>query len=163
MTAINSKTLTTNEPSFLLAHSRLDIFPVMMGCAHLGFQILLFTFFRQLPWFALIPLGFLYSYCIAWNIESVAHNFTHNQYFKSHALNRACSASPSRLPSAFRSSSTAPCTAATTLAIPTGRMHRVSHKDWFSIYLHGKDGKPGKSIWTYALTGFFRGDGDADI
>src|SRR3954468_3743022 len=78
-------------PRYLLAHSVWDSIPVLMGCAHFAYQIALFYYFPVLSWWALIPMGFAYSYMIAWNIESVSHNFTHNHYFKSHALNRAFS------------------------------------------------------------------------
>ncbi|MBI3440258.1 MAG: fatty acid desaturase [Proteobacteria bacterium] len=152
---IKMSDFTPVKPSVIFAHSGWDIFPVMIGLSHLLFQIGLFFAFPHLPWLALIPLGLLYAYCIAWNIESVAHNFTHNNYFKSHALNRAFSLVES-------------------LAIGFSQqfykgVHRRHHignsdrpdadgntRDWFSIYRYGKDGMA-ESAWTYCLFGLFRG------
>lgn len=158
MNPINSTIFKPKKPAFLLAHSWWDIFPVSMGLAHFAFQIGLLIAFPSLSWWALIPLGLFYSYCIAWNIESVAHNFTHNHYFNSFALNRAFSLIES-------------------LAIGFSQqfyktVHRRHHignsdrpnaegktRDWFSIYLKGKDGKP-EPVLTYALFGPFRGASD---
>jgi len=155
---INSSALAPPKPSFLLAQSWWDIVPVAMGCAHFVLQIWLFFAFRTLSWWVLMALGFFYSYCIAWNIESVAHNFTHNSYFKSPVLNRAFSLIES-------------------LAIGFSQqfyktVHRRHHignsdrpdangntRDWFSIYRYGTDGKP-ESAWTYCLFGVFRGGKD---
>jgi len=144
------------KPRYIFAHSYLDAIPVLLGISHLAFQITLFTFFPHLSWPALIALGLLYSYAIAWNIESVSHNFTHNPYFKSLILNRAFALVES-------------------LAIGfSQQFYRTVHirhhignsdlpdengnvRDWFSIYRYGKNGKA-ENIWTYALFGFFRGD-----
>lgn len=144
------------RPKFLFAYSYWDIVPVTLGILHLAFQIALLALFPYLPWAALIPLGIFYSYCIAWNIESVAHNFTHNEYFKSRILNRLFSLMES-------------------LSIGFSQQYyktvHVSHhkgnsdrpdengktKDWFSIYKDGKNGKP-ESVWTYSLFGFFKAD-----
>ena len=155
---IDHSALIPPRPRGLFAYSARDIIPVSMGLAHFAFQIWLFTAFDHVSWPARIALGFLYAYCIAWNIESVAHNFTHNNYFKAHALNRAFSLIES-------------------LAIGFSQqfyktVHRRHHignsdrpdaegntRDWFSIYRYGKNGLP-ESIWTYDTIGFFRGTGD---
>ena len=152
---LNSTTLAPHKPSFFLAHSWWDILPVCMGIAHLALQIWLFLAFPTLSWWALIPLGFFYSFCIAWNIESVAHNFTHNNYFNADWLNRAFSIIES-------------------LAIGFSQqfyktVHRRHHignsdkqdangdtRDWFSIYRFGNDGKP-EHILRYAFFGSLRG------
>lgn len=158
MTAINSTLYSPVKPRMIFAYSGWDIIPVSMGIMHFLFQIGLFFSFDHIAWWALIPLGLFYSYCIAWNIESVAHNFTHNNYFKSHILNRAFSLIES-------------------LAIGFSQqfyktVHRRHHignsdrpdangntRDWFSIYRYGKDGKP-ESVWRYALLGMFRGSSE---
>lgn len=155
---ISSATFSTGKPRFLFEHSWWDIIPVTMGISHLAFQIWLFTAFPHLSWWVLIPLGLLYSYCIAWNIESVAHNFTHNNYFKSPFLNRAFSLLES-------------------LAIGFSQqfyktVHRRHHignsdrpdaegntRDWFSIYRYGKDGAP-EPVWRYSLFGMLRGNSE---
>lgn len=144
------------KPGFLFAHSYWDAIPVLMGFAHLAYQIALFLLFPTLSWWLLIPMGLLYSYMIAWNIESVSHNFTHNPYFKAKALNRAFALMES-------------------LAIGFSQgMYRTVHirhhignsdrpdengqtRDWFSIYRHGQNGQP-ESVWRYALFGSLRGD-----
>jgi len=144
------------KPHHIFAQSYWDIIPVMLGCAHLCFQIWLFLNFPHLSWVALIPLGLLYSYAIAWNIESVSHNFTHNPYFKTKILNRAFALIES-------------------LAIGfSQQFYRTVHirhhignsdlpdengntRDWFSIYRYGKNGKA-ESVWKYAMFGMFRGD-----
>ena len=160
MSEINSTTFAAAKPRLLLAQSAWDVFPVAMGVAHFALQILLFVYFERLSWWALIPLGLFYSYCIAWNIESVAHNFTHNDYFKTRWMNRAFSLIES-------------------LAIGFSQqfyktVHRRHHignsdkpdangntRDWFSIYKFGKEGRP-ENIWRYALLGPFRGP-QADV
>ncbi len=152
---LNSTTFATKKPAFLLAQSWWDIIPVSMGIAHLAFQIWLFVAFPQLSWWALIPLGLFYSYCIAWNIESVAHFFTHNNYFNAPWLNRAFSLIES-------------------LAIGFSQqfyktVHRHHHignsdkkdangktRDWFSIYRFGENDQP-EPVWRYALIGSLRG------
>ena len=157
---VNSTQFKTHKPEYLLEHSWWDIIPVIMGVAHLALQISLLVLFPLLSWWLLIPLGLFYSYCIAWNIESVAHNFTHNNYFKAHWLNRAFSLVES-------------------LAIGFSQqfyktVHRRHHignsdlpddkgntRDWFSIYKFGKEGRP-EPILRYALLGPFRGP-QADV
>ena len=155
-TPIKIKIPPLNPPRYVFAHSYWDAIPVLMGITHFACQIALFIAFPKLPWLALIPAGFLYSYMIAWNIESVSHNFTHNPYFKSHYANRAFALMES-------------------LAIGFSQaMYRTVHirhhignsdrpdangntRDWFSIYRHGKNGQP-ESVWKYALFGSLRGD-----
>lgn len=155
---ISSATFATKKPNVLFEHSWWDMIPVSMGLLHFAFQIWLFVNFNQLSWWALIPLGFFYSYCIAWNIESVAHNFTHNNYFQSGRLNRAFSLIES-------------------LAIGFSQqfyktVHRRHHignsdrpdangntQDWFSIYRYGKNGAP-EPAWRYALFGMLRGSSE---
>lgn len=154
---IHTSTLAPVKPTFLLAQSWWDIVPVALGCAHLAFQIALFILFPALSWWVLIPLGLLYSYCIAWNIESVAHFFTHYDYFKAPWLNRLFSLIES-------------------LAIGFSQqfyktVHRRHHignsdrpnaegqtRDWFSIYRYGKQGEP-EPVWRYSLIGSLRGPG----
>jgi fatty acid desaturase len=144
-------------PRFLLAYSYWDILPVTIGVLHLVYQVALFILFPKLSWWVLIPMGLLHSYMVAWNIESVSHNFTHTPYFKSKLLNRIFALIES-------------------VAIGfSQQFYRTVHirhhignsdlpkegktRDWFSIYRYGKDGKA-ENVWTYSLFGFFRGDSD---
>ncbi len=155
---INSTELSPPKPSAVFAHSWWDIIPVSMGLAHFAFQIWLFMAFPHLSWWALVPLGLLYSYCIAWNIESVSHNFTHYDYFTSHPLNRAFGLIES-LAIGFSQQ----------VYKTVHRRHHIGNsdrpdaqgvtRDWYSIYRYGKGGLA-ESVWTYALIGPFRGGND---
>ncbi len=155
MNQINSTMFATKPPRHLFLHSAWDIIPITLGMAHFAFQIALFIFFPSLPWPALLFLGLFYSYCIAWNIESVAHNFTHIDYFKSKSLNRAFSLMLS-LTIGFSQQ----------FYKTVHRHHHIGNsdkpdangntRDWFSIYKHGKNARP-ESVWRYALLGPVRG------
>jgi fatty acid desaturase len=72
----------------ILAHSTWDAIPVAEGLLHLAAIVALFLVFPLLPWWGVIAAGLLYAYSITWNHNSVAHNFVHNPYFVSPALNR---------------------------------------------------------------------------
>ncbi len=154
-TIITSDTFAPQKPKYVFAHSWWDIIPVTMGLLHFAFQISLLLLFPYLSWWALIPLGLFYSYCIAWNIESVAHNFTHNNYFKADWLNRAFSLLES-LTIGFSQQ----------YYKTVHRHHHIGNsdlpdangktRDWFSIYKYGKNGRP-EPVWSYCLIGFFRG------
>jgi fatty acid desaturase len=72
----------------ILAHSPWDIVPVAAGMLHLAAIVGLFLIFPLLPWWGVIACGLLYAYSITWNHNSIAHNFVHNPYFTSPALNR---------------------------------------------------------------------------
>ncbi len=60
----------------------------MAGLAHFAYLLLLFWAFPRLPWWALVPMGFVYSVSISWNINSISHNFLHNPFFRLSLLNR---------------------------------------------------------------------------
>jgi len=152
--AIAMPRLTT--PRYLFAHAWWDVIPVLMGCAHLACQIALFLLFPHLPWWALIPLGLLYSYMIAWNIESVSHNFTHNMYFKSKLLNRLFSLVEC-LAIGFSQSFYRTVHIRHHIGNSDRPDAQGKTRDWFSIYRYGQDGQA-ENVWRYALFGFFRGD-----
>src|SRR4029077_2372419 len=77
--------------SRLFRYSRYDAIPVMAALLQLGYLLLLFFAFPRLPWWALLPLGLVWSISISWNINGISHNFLHNPYFRSPALNRCFS------------------------------------------------------------------------
>ena len=77
--------------SRLFAYSRWDAIPVLAALAQFAFVIALFLAFKHLSWWALIPLGLVYSVSISWNINGISHNFLHNPYFRSTLLNRVFS------------------------------------------------------------------------
>src|SRR5215471_19490334 len=70
------------------AHTPWDVLPVLMGLGHLAFVAFLFFGFHATPWIVWIPLALVYSISISWSINSVSHNFIHNAFFVSPALNR---------------------------------------------------------------------------
>ena len=148
-----SRTETTSK---LFAYSRRDAFPAVSGVLHLAYIFLLFWLFPRLPWWAMLPLGLVYSIAIAWNINSISHNFIHNPYFRSPLLNRAFSWVISLATGASQ--------------VFIDQNHLQHHKgnadrpdengetlDWVSIYKHGHDGEP-ENPWAYIFLSFFRED-----
>jgi fatty acid desaturase len=140
----------------VFAWSKADAVPVLAALAHCGCLACLFFAFPHLPWWMLLPLGFLYSISISWNINGISHNFLHNPYFTSPLLNRAFSWMES-----------------VTLGFSQQFyecVHQQHHKgnsdrqdengdtiDWLSIYRHGRDGEA-ESVWSYTFLGYFRDD-----
>jgi fatty acid desaturase len=61
---------------------------VAEGGLHLVAVVGLFLALPLLPWWGAIAAGLLYAGSITWNHNSIAHNFVHNPYFRSPALNR---------------------------------------------------------------------------
>src|SRR6266849_800738 len=72
--------------SHIFKYSEYDAIPVLAALAQFAYLILLFVAFPRLSWCALIPLGFIWSVSISWNINGISHNFLHNPYFKSRVL-----------------------------------------------------------------------------
>src|SRR6266576_2142057 len=78
--------LRTN--SKLFAHTRWDAIPVAAALLHCAYFFGMFYLFPRVPLWVMLILGFTYSVSISWNINGISHNFIHNPYFTSHALNR---------------------------------------------------------------------------
>ncbi|HYM32127.1 MAG TPA: fatty acid desaturase [Candidatus Cybelea sp.] len=76
------------KASGLFQHSAWDAVPVLAAIGQAAYLILLFTVFPSAPWWVLVPMGLLYAVSISWNINGISHNFLHNPYFASEALNR---------------------------------------------------------------------------
>jgi fatty acid desaturase len=145
-----------SEHSLLFKYTAWDAVPVLAALAQFAYLLFLFVAFPHLPWWALLPLGLIWSISISWNINGIAHNFLHNAYFRSGALNRLFSILES-----------------VTLGISQvfyEQVHKDHHKgnadlpdatgqtrDPLSIYRHGHDGQP-ESPWTYTFLGYFRDD-----
>jgi fatty acid desaturase len=140
----------------LFAHSNRDIIPVLAGIAHLAGVVWLYLNIPTLPWWETLAFGALYAISISWNINGISHNFLHNPYFTSPALNRAFSLIES-LAIGFSQcfytwvhmrhhsgNSDRPDTTGTTI-------------DWLSIYRHGDNGQP-ENPWCYVFLSFFRDD-----
>jgi fatty acid desaturase len=147
-----------NEKSkrLIFAHSYWDILPALAGVAHFCYLITMFVLFPSLPWWGNIILGLIYAVSISWNINSVAHLFIHNVYFKSRFLNRAFS---------FMQSLT--MVFSQTFYDNVHRRHHTGNSDlpnekggtidWLSIYRYGKNGQP-ENVWAYTFKSFFRDD-----
>ena len=142
--------------SRLFAHSRHDVIPALAGVAHFAYVLFLFLAFRHLPWWALVPLGFIYSVSISWNINGVSHNFLHNPFFRWAFLNRCFSIMES-LTLGFSQ----------VFYESVHRRHHMGNADLpdasgktidpLSIYKHGHDGQP-ENPWTYIFLSYFRDD-----
>ena len=133
-----------------------DAIPVLAGLAHAAYLAALFVLFPRLPWWSLPPLFLIYSVSISWNINGIAHNFIHNPYFTSPALNRAFS-----------------WLLSVTMGFSQQFYDLVHHRhhqgnsdrpdahgdtvDPLSIYRHGHDGAP-ENPWRYTFCSFFRDD-----
>jgi fatty acid desaturase len=138
------------------AYSRWDIVPAVCGVAHLAYLLFLFAAFRYLSWWALIPLGLVYSVSISWNINGVSHNFLHNRFFRWPPLNKAFSLVESLA-----------CGFSQVFYESVHRRHHMGNADLpdehgetvdpLSIYKHGHDGEA-ESPWTYVFCSYFRDD-----
>src|SRR4051812_17102300 len=143
-------------PSRLFAYTRWDIAPVMAAVLHCVYFFGMFWLFPRVPLWVMLPLGFIYSVSISWNINGISHNFLHNPYFKLPLLNRLFSLLES-LTVGFSQ-------------VFYEQVHKEHHMgnadlpdeaghtiDPLSIYKHGHDGKP-ESIWSYVFCSYFRDD-----
>lgn len=72
----------------LFAYWAWDAAPVFCALLQGAYLAFLVWIFPRVHWWAMIPLCFLYSIAISWNINGIAHNFIHNPHFASAALNR---------------------------------------------------------------------------
>ncbi len=145
--------------SHIFKYSEYDAIPVLAALAQFAYLILLFVAFPRLSWWALIPLGFIWSVSISWNINGISHNFLHNPYFKSRVLNRCFSILES-VTVGFSQ-------------VFYEQVHKDHHKgnadlpdangrtrDPLSIYKHGHDGQA-ENLWTYVFFSYFRDDAKA--
>jgi fatty acid desaturase len=144
----------TNSRFF--AYSRWDIIPVLAALAQLAFVIFLFVAFKHLSWAWLIPLGLIYSISISWNINGISHNFLHNPYFRSPALNRAFSVLESVMLGFSQ-----------VFYENVHKRHHIGNADLpdndgrtfdpLSIYRRGHAGHA-ENVWTYTFLSYLRDD-----
>lgn len=142
--------------SHVFAYSRWDIVPVLAELVHFAYVIFLFLAFRHLKWWALVPLGLIYSVSISWNVNGISHNFLHNPYFRWAPLNRLFSILES-VTMAFSQ----------VLYEDIHRRHHMGNADLpdengrtidpLSIYKHGHEGEA-ENPWSYVFISFFRDD-----
>ena len=142
--------------SLLFAYSRYDAIPVLAALAQFAYLLFLFFAFPRLRWWALVPLGLVWSVSISWNINGISHNFLHNPYFRSGRLNR-CFSMLESITVGFSQ-------------VFYEQVHREHHAgnadlpdehggtvDPLSIYKHGHVGQP-ENPWTYVFFSYFRDD-----
>src|SRR2546428_9139203 len=142
--------------SAIFKYSEYDAIPVLAALAQIAYLVFLFVAFPRLPWWALIPLGFIWSVSISWNINGISHNFLHNPYFKSRVLNRCFSILES-ITVGFSQ-------------VFYEQVHKDHHKgnadlpdekgrtrDPLSIYKYGHDGQA-ENPWRYVFCSYFRDD-----
>ena len=141
----------------IFRYSAWDAVPAALVFLHLGLLLAFFIAWPSLGWPARLAGAALYAFAIGWNQDSVSHNFIHNPFFTSKAMNRIVEL-------------------ALTLANGTPQtMYRFVHMrhhagnsdrpdaegqtlDPISIYRHGKDGQAEAAL-PYVLLGFWRDDG----
>lgn len=139
---------------WLFAYSYWDSLPVLAGVLHAASLVTFCVLFEQLGWGARVLFGVGYAISISWNINSVAHNFIHNPYFKSAVLNRA-----------FSLLESVTLLFSQTFYDAVHKRHHVGNSDrpnaqgetidWLSIYRYGKEGQA-ESVWGYTFKSFFR-------
>ena len=133
-----------------------DALPAALAVAQLGLVLAYFYAWPGLSWGSRIGWLALYALSVGWNLNSIAHNFIHNPFFKSERLNALMSL-------------------VITLALVSPQtMYRYVHLkhhagnadlpdeagvtiDPLSIYQYGHDGKP-EPMLSYVFMQFFRDD-----
>jgi fatty acid desaturase len=133
-----------------------DAIPAALAVLQLACVLALFAAWPSLSWGARLGWLALYALSVGWNLNSIAHNFIHNPFFRSERLNRLMSL-------------------VITLALVSPQtMYRYIHLkhhagnadrpdengetiDPLSIYQHGWDGKP-EPMLSYVFLQFFRDD-----
>jgi fatty acid desaturase len=133
-----------------------DALPASLAVAQLALVVALFIAWPQISWPGRVGLLLVYAFSVGWNLNSIAHNFIHNPFFRSERLNRLMSLVIS-------------------LALVSPQtMYRYIHLkhhagnadlpnangvtvDPLSIYQHGHDGKP-EPVLSYVFLQFFRDD-----
>src|SRR5690242_20511836 len=151
---VASERLSTS--SRLFAYTRWDAVPVMAAVFHCLYFFALFWLFSRVPLWVMLPLAFVYSVSISWNINGIAHNFIHNPYFKWKPANRFFS-----------------WLLSVTMGYSQQFYHLIHLKhhqgnsdypddegetvDPISIYKHGHDHEA-ENVWSYVFLSYFRDD-----
>lgn len=149
------------QKASLFKVSAWDALPAGLAVMQLAAVAAFYAAWPSLSWGARAGYFGLYAFSVGWNLNSIAHNFIHNPFFRSERANRAMSLVIS-------------------LALLTPQtMYRYIHLkhhagnadlpdangvtvDPLSIYQHGWDGKP-EPMLPYVFLEFFRGDSPFEI
>jgi fatty acid desaturase len=153
--------MTAQPTRQIFKTSAWDAVPALLAVIQLALAMVLFAAWPALSWPARIGWTLAYAFSVGWNLNSIAHNFIHNPFFKADALNRLMSLVIS-------------------LALLSPQtMYRFVHLkhhagngdlpnergvtiDPLSIYQHGADGKA-EPMLSYVFLEFFRGDAPFEI
>jgi len=148
--------LVTKPRSGLFNVSAWDAAPALLALAQLSLVLAFYIAWPRLAWSQRLGLMVVYALSVGWNLNSIAHNFIHNPFFRARALNRAMSL-------------------VITLALVSPQtMYRYIHLkhhagnadrpdesgvtiDPLSIYQYGRDGMP-EPLLSYVFLQFFRDD-----
>ena len=153
--------MTAQPTRQLFKTSAWDAVPALLAVIQLALAMGLFAAWPALSWPARIGWTLVYAFSVGWNLNSIAHNFIHNPFFKADALNRLMS-----------------LTISLALLSPQ-TMYRFVHLkhhagngdlpneagvtiDPLSIYQHGAHGKA-EPMLSYVFMEFFRGDTPFEI
>jgi fatty acid desaturase len=154
--------VSSAEPSRrVFRTSAWDAVPAGLALVQLGGALTLFATWPGLGWAARIGWLLAYAFSVGWNLNSIAHNFIHNPFFKSDRLNRLMS-----LVITLALLSPQTMYRYVHLKHHAGNADRPDDKgatiDPLSIYRHGHDGKP-EPMLSYVFLEFFRGDAPFEI
>lgn len=72
----------------LFRYTAWDAIPALLAYLHLALLLAFFFAWPEMSWPARIAGAVVYALAIGWNLDSVSHNFIHNPFFRSPALNR---------------------------------------------------------------------------
>jgi fatty acid desaturase len=153
--------MTTETTRTVFKTSAWDAAPAMLAVVQLALAMTLFAAWPGLSWPARIGWTLIYAFSVGWNLNSIAHNFIHNPFFKSDALNRAMSLVISL---ALLSPQTMYRFVHLKHHAGNGDLPDASGAtiDPLSIYQHGADGKA-EPMLSYVFLEFFRGDAPFEI
>jgi fatty acid desaturase len=149
------------RPTNLFKVSAWDAIPATLAVLQLALVWALYAAWPDLSWGACAGFLALYAFSVGWNLNSIAHNFIHNPFFRSERVNRSMSLTISL---ALLSPQT--MYRYVHLRHHAGNADRPDQRgatvDPLSIYQHGHAGKP-EPMLTYVFLEFFRGDSPFEL
>lgn len=149
------------RPNRLFKVSAWDAIPAALAVIQLALVWVIYAAWPDLSWGARAGFLALYAFSVGWNLNSIAHNFIHNPFFRSERANRLMSLTISL---ALLSPQT--MYRYVHLKHHAGNADRPDESgatvDPLSIYQHGHDGKP-EPMLPYVFLEFFRGDSPFEL